>query len=703
MNAVQITDTATDRGRITVATQAFAQGATVFQERPLVAIQSVFNKSQTLVCAACHRFVGDLTLQANLLTNQTSRVDLADATTTPPATTATETTTTTETNAFAPFSSYTSCPCVLCPQGCGEIYCSQECVVASKHQGHDLLCTGPHGADHPVVQFKTHAVSTNEIFLFAAVVAVEYMSRYKRSCNVAQAWQPFSAFVQLPWWDLVHAPADAASPEIFANQLKTIATESLELFQQAMSVQLIGDHVEDRGEEGNANMEMDWSACLGFLTVERWGQIVGMFEQNQIGIRVSSPLANVAKQMSHQSTTVEQSDHAMDIDVVEMLLDLADRVDEADGMGEEEGEEGEEGEACLDEFSCVPCAPVGATEEDNVEEYEEDEADEADEADAGNEYEEAIARMQLVAQMGDDYFPPLDGTALFTVGCSMNHSCAPNVSPVWSPDNDQPIAMHFVALKDIASGEELNFSYIDATIESVEERRELLRDYGFVCQCARCREEDQSAQQQGQQQGQQEGQQEKKEDELKVILEKQSDPSLTPWNSDDQHAEEPNEEPNEEASDDGGSWEDDDFDVVVPTSNTESSTEPTKEQPNTADDSEWFGTRTTEEEGSSGKGEGSTATPTTEDNRPPLLLVDLTVLSDGKLHNRFDINSVNDSDLKRQWTKDITNGFVSYRDNTGLIQAGTVRSCGQSVWREALQELRREYPGHFWAPIFPPK
>ena len=98
--------------------------------------------------------------------------------------------------------------------------------------------------------------------------------------------------------------------------------------------------------------------------------------------------------------------------------------------------------------------------------------------------------MQLVAQMGDAYFPPLDGTALFTVGCSMNHSCSPNVSPVWCPDSDQPIALHFVALKDIQQGDELNFSYIDATVASVRERRKLLQDYGFVCRCSRCVEEE---------------------------------------------------------------------------------------------------------------------------------------------------------------------------------------------------------------------
>ena len=57
----------------------------------------------------------------------------------------------------------------------------------------------------------------------------------------------------------------------------------------------------------------------------------------------------------------------------------------------------------------------------------------------GNEEDEAYARLELVAEMSNEYFPPLDGTALFSIGCSMNHSCRPNVSPVWNPKSDVPI------------------------------------------------------------------------------------------------------------------------------------------------------------------------------------------------------------------------------------------------------------------------
>eukprot|EP00873_Tetraselmis_striata_P019717 jgi/Tetstr1/439981/TSEL_003047.t1 len=86
----------------------------------------------------------------------------------------------------------------------------------------------------------------------------------------------------------------------------------------------------------------------------------------------------------------------------------------------------------------------------------------------------------------------------------------------------------------------------------------------------------------------------------------------------------------------------------------------------------------------------------------PLLLVDLTALSDGALHNRFDKAGCNDADLKRQWIRKIEADYAKFELDTALISSGVVRSCGSSVWRDALVELRDAHPGHFWAPVFPP-
>jgi hypothetical protein len=181
------------------------------------------------------------------------------------------------------------------------------------------------------------------------------------------------------------------------------------------------------------------------------------------------------------------------------------------------------------------------------------------------------------------------------------------------------------------------------------------------------------------------------------------------------------EEKKEDGSDDGD-WEDDDFDCegVVPTnepaplddgvndlSTTTTSTNSNNNNKNNndTDDTEWFANVVTKTTPAEPTNMATTKTKTTaaEDDRPPLLLIDLTVLSKGRLHNKHDPSSCNDSDEKRKWTKLCTKHFQKYRDDITLIQAGTVRSCGQTVWRDALAQLRAEYPGHFWAPIFPPK
>ena len=115
------------------------------------------------------------------------------------------------------------------------------------------------------------------------------------------------------------------------------------------------------------------------------------------------------------------------------------------------------------------------------------------------------------------------------------------------------------------------------------------------------------------------------------------------------------------------------------------------------DDAGWFGTRETTKEAHKG------AASSTAGDRPPLLLIDFTVLSGGALHNKHDPAACNDPEKKRALTKACTAEFARYRDDTALISAGVVRPCGASVWRAALAELRADNPGHFWAPIFPPR
>jgi hypothetical protein len=78
------------------------------------------------------------------------------------------------------------------------------------------------------------------------------------------------------------------------------------------------------------------------------------------------------------------------------------------------------------------------------------------------------------------------GTGLYAVGCCMNHSCEPNVAVAKTGDGRDDTTA-FLALRDIAAGEELCISYIDDEDTLLRrERLERLQDYLFECNCTKC-------------------------------------------------------------------------------------------------------------------------------------------------------------------------------------------------------------------------
>ena len=86
----------------------------------------------------------------------------------------------------------------------------------------------------------------------------------------------------------------------------------------------------------------------------------------------------------------------------------------------------------------------------------------------------------------------------------------------------------------------------------------------------------------------------------------------------------------------------------------------------------------------------------------PLILVNFTVLSGGKIHNKFDPNACNDPEAKSALAKQISADYDRYASDAELIASGDVRASGTSCWRAALAELRVSRPGQFFAPVFPP-
>lgn len=65
---------------------------------------------------------------------------------------------------------------------------------------------------------------------------------------------------------------------------------------------------------------------------------------------------------------------------------------------------------------------------------------------------------------GDGIFTPLDGTALFSMLCKINHSCDPNVRVKYVFTREHGMVARLVALRDIDPDEELLQSYIDQSM-----------------------------------------------------------------------------------------------------------------------------------------------------------------------------------------------------------------------------------------------
>jgi hypothetical protein len=78
-------------------------------------------------------------------------------------------------------------------------------------------------------------------------------------------------------------------------------------------------------------------------------------------------------------------------------------------------------------------------------------------------------------------FPHCLGTCCFALMSQMNHACDANVVVAYGANHTGAA----VATRDIAAGEELCISYIDAT-QDVRGRQEDLENYGFVCTCPKC-------------------------------------------------------------------------------------------------------------------------------------------------------------------------------------------------------------------------
>lgn len=317
---------------------------------------------------------------------------------------------------------------------CGVLYCSNTCRQIAYAQHHALLCPQSEDRENAMGQFLNHTLVTNEIFQLAAKVVAKILLLFIATQDMTQARQPVDMFCKLLWWEVITSENDLEDGETleqYRDRFRQLITQTFDYFIRGLRENLV--HLEAKGDLNGFSIDAVLTTCADVLNVDFFSQIVGMFEMNNISMEIDHPFHALGEALSAASPEEEK-----------VMPPVLARV-----------------KAALEKFA---------------EEHKHRFHDEEHEEDLDQDEEASYA-------LNED-FVGVEGTALFSGICTMNHSCDPNCTVLYTKDG----AAHVFAVQDIAEGEELCISYIDVDQE-VNEREECLREYQFVCHCPRCEEE----------------------------------------------------------------------------------------------------------------------------------------------------------------------------------------------------------------------
>ena len=279
-----------------------------------------------------------------------------------------------------------------------------------------------------------------------------------------------------------------------------------------------------------------------------FGKIIGSYEQNSMGIRGRHPLCRDVLECSKLRTNCHD-DIIKCMDLVGMIGGGGCEDDNCDEDGCDDDEDNEDNEVLngdgevVDDDNVQQANTMLEKEEEKEEDYnytvddiahfianleidedgqqqhsisqkqmnnkEEDGVDAEEEGTINNSKNDGDDNLNDTNDIltseeegeGDDLdalFSPLDGTAMYSNVCKMNHSCNPNIlvrySNSISGGNSKigtrwgkqfPLVVQGIALRDIKEHDELCISYIQND-KCVAERQLELESYGFHCTCVKC-------------------------------------------------------------------------------------------------------------------------------------------------------------------------------------------------------------------------
>lgn len=261
------------------------QDSVLFNERPFQAMQTITNKHDVLACSYCLRFIGSIELQADYLKKKVTRQDVT-------------------------YGTVFDQGVLPCEHGCGECYCSATCKSHHWMKSHQLLCTGllreEEASTSPLIAFKTFALESNEIFILCgemfASICLNIEANLKNgivlSDAISNSLSPYEGYVRNLWWEAAVAPS-GTNPKELVKTLKKLVAEGYSLLSATLKIKERGlDHI---------------------LSEEYLSRTIGMFEQNNVGIRLNSPLAVIVQNLQPNENERVQHFYDLTIDILSQL------------------------------------------------------------------------------------------------------------------------------------------------------------------------------------------------------------------------------------------------------------------------------------------------------------------------------------------------------------------------------------------------
>lgn len=449
------------------STQAYNGSSPLFSDEPIFVMQHTGNRRVVAACANCCAYVGSLKAQLEAIFGEPRFAPLLNEVAGMVH----------DWEASIAGASGTSCSSagVRCSQGCMELYCSEACRDAHFRHSHNLLCTGPITSnEHPLIQFKYHALEHADTLLLAAQVLAHLVNRAKAMGGGTEVMQRLMSealcFCHAPFRDACRPPPGRGKDAEFLAHTDGLVNRAAELLKLTFDMHAPAE-----------------SAALFANGAAFYSEVLGMFEYNNIDVDIPSPMGSLflarakALDIAARSGSADSPRAAAELELLQKLLREKEWV-----MGCVWGEE------TTGNFGADVAIEQATPDEENAAMKILEGMDASGHCPkmASSAMEETKAKVNAMSfvQLLQAQWPSLHGCALYATVARANHSCEPN-SRIDFPGNSARLVA--TSLSPIMAGQELVISYIRQDA-NVQERKQQLIEYGFVCSCPKCVREDSS-------------------------------------------------------------------------------------------------------------------------------------------------------------------------------------------------------------------